>query len=407
MSTVTLSLPRLHAGQSQVDREAKRFNAMACGRRFGKSTYLIHRQARVVLRGGRYGYFAPTYKYTGDYWRDTLYWLHPIISRSNRTDGRIEFITGGSTEFWSLENENAGRSRKYHEVGIDEAGLVGNLGEIWNAAISPTLMDFEGGAFFTGTPKGRNFFFQVYGWGQDPLRTDWASWQMPTTANPFIKPSEIERERSAKPERLAAQEIDAVFLEDGGGVFRNVIECSTGTPQAPVAGRQYVIGCDFGKSLDYSVFSVWDVQSQSEVWLDRSNQIDYELQIQRLMALWERYNPIAVMPESNSIGTPIIERMQRLGMRVQPFTTTNASKSAIVDGMALALERKAITLLNDTVATNEMLSFEMERLPSGVYRYSAPEGQHDDTVMARCIALSGISQTPRVATGSNLNVWKR
>ena len=31
--------------------------------------------------------------------------------------------------------------------------------------------------------------------GQDPEREDWASWQMPTGANPYIDPAEIESAR--------------------------------------------------------------------------------------------------------------------------------------------------------------------------------------------------------------------
>ena len=32
----------------------------------------------------------------------------------------------------------------------------------------------------------------------------------------------------------------------------------------------------------------------------------------------------------------------------------------------------------------------MERLPSGMLRYSAPEGMHDDTVMSLALAWHGI-----------------
>lgn len=317
--------------------------------------------------------------------------LRPIIARANQTTGRIEYITGGSAEFWSLENEDAGRSRKYHEVGIDEAGLVQNLGDIWHAAISPTLIDYQGGAFLAGTPKGRNFFAQCYQWGQDPLMTDWASWQMPTNANPHIPESEIDRQRQSMPERLAQQEIDAIFLEDSGGVFRNVATCSTGTPQPPISGHQYTIGCDFAKSQDFSSFSVWDVATRTEVYLDRSNKVDYEVQIQRLVALAQRYNNATLVPETNSIGVPIIEQLERRGVTVLPFTTTNATKSAAIEAMQLALEQQSVTLLNDPIATAEMQAYEMERLPSGMFRYSAPEGQHDDTIVSRLLGFYGVN----------------
>jgi hypothetical protein len=42
--------------------------------------------------------------------------------------------------------------------------------------------------------------------------------------------------------------------------------------------------------------------------------------------------------------------------------------------------------LADPVATAEMQAFETTQLPSGMVRYAAPEGMHDDTVIARCLS---------------------
>jgi hypothetical protein len=44
------------------------------------------------------------------------------------------------------------------------------------------------------------------------------------------------------------------------------------------------------------------------------------------------------------------------------------------------------------VLLNEMESFDMTQLPSGNVRYSAPEGQHDDAVIALGLALYGASR---------------
>jgi hypothetical protein len=38
------------------------------------------------------------------------------------------------------------------------------------------------------------------------------------------------------------------------------------------------------------------------------------------------------------------------------------------------------------------MAYESEKLPSGLIRYGAPDGMHDDTVMALAIALYGISR---------------
>lgn len=78
--------------------------------------------------------------------------------------------------------------------------------------------------------------------------------------------------------------------------------------------------------------------------------------------------------------------------RVTGIQLTNATKANMVESLSLALERFEIKILNDQVLISELQAYEMERLPSGMIRYSAPEGFHDDCVMALALALHG-SQT--------------
>ncbi len=390
---VQLTLPRPHPGQRGVLREARRYNTVACGRRWGKSTMAIELLTRPALEAQPVGYFAPTYKLLTELWRWLEVTLHPVMRRSNATDRRIELVTGGVIECWTLEDSNAGRSRKYARVVIDEAGLVPTLGETWQAAIRPTLADMQGDAWMLGTPKGRNFFWECWMRGLDETRTDWMSWQKPTSDNPHIKPEEIEAMRFEMTERRFEQEILATFLDDGGGVFRNVREAATAQPGAePDAAHAYVIGCDWGKSNDYTCFAVIDVTDKKMVFLDRSNKVDYILQRARLLALCERWKPGVVIAEANAMGTPIIEALSRDRIPVRAFTTTNATKAVIIDALSLAFERRDITILNDPTLIAELQAYESERLPSGLTRYSAPESMHDDTVMALALAWSALGR---------------
>jgi len=80
---------------------------------------------------------------------------------------------------------------------------------------------------------------------------------------------------------------------------------------------------------------------------------------------------------------------------VQGFTTTSQSKQQVIDGLALAFERGELKILNDQVLIGELQAYESVRLPGGGFRYSAPEGMHDDTVMSLALAYYG-TQTGRV-----------
>ena len=90
------------------------------------------------------------------------------------------------------------------------------------------------------------------------------------------------------------------------------------------------------------------------------------------------------------MGGPVIEQLQRDGLPVRAFVTTAASKSAIVEALALAFERNIIHIPDDVVLIGELQAYEGKPTPSGMVRYSAPKGCHDDTVMALAIAWAGL-----------------
>ena len=158
-------LPKPHAGQREAMGKMRRFNVVACGRRWGKTTLGILRLSNPLLMGQPCGWFAPNYKYLTEAWRDFNRVLKPIIRLSNASEKRLELITGGSLDFWTLEDPDSGRSRKYQRVVIDEAAKARHLELAWNEAIQPTLTNLEGDADFYSTPKGLDFFWKAFTWG--------------------------------------------------------------------------------------------------------------------------------------------------------------------------------------------------------------------------------------------------
>lgn len=392
MQTLRLALPRLHVAQQQVKREAKRFNVVDCGRRFGKTLLGQDLAVHPILQGYPVGWFAPTYKILLEAWQVLTNTLQPVTRRVSQQEKRIELITGGVLEAWSLDNPDAGRSRKYKRAIMDEWSMVTKARETWQQAIRPTLTDLEGDAWFLGTPKGRNHFWELFVLGQDAGLPDWKSWQMSTYANPFIKSSEIDAARAEVPERVFRQEYLAEFLEDGAGVFRRVREAAILEPSDPQPGKTYVGGIDWGRTNDYTVLRIIEVGSAKEVFMDRFSQTEFNTQLNRFKTAHARYNVAAWIAEQNSIGMPLVEQLQYEGYPVQAFVTTNATKAQIIDALALAFERGELQILNDAIGIAELEAYEMERLPSGLIRYSAPDGIHDDTVMRLALAWYGASQ---------------
>jgi hypothetical protein len=135
-----IRLPQLHADQRAVAEQTRsaRFVHLRAGRRWGKSHLLARMLVEAALvRRRTVGYFAPTYKLMLPVWEQTRRVLRAPAAEEHKAERRIDTTTGGRIEFWSLDNEDAGRSRGYDLIVVDEAGLVRNLETIWRENLIP------------------------------------------------------------------------------------------------------------------------------------------------------------------------------------------------------------------------------------------------------------------------------
>lgn len=392
---IKIHLNDLHTGQQSIINHPARYQVLCCGRRFGKTALAIDILTNAALDGEKWAYFAPNYSMVSEVWQLLKHTLAPVIANKNESLYTLRLITGGVIRIWGLYGDASVRGQAYHGVIIDEAAYVKNLLDTWQKVITPTLTDYKGRAYFLSTPNGRNGFWQLYNQGLDPLFTDWHSWHFPTVANPYIDPDEVEAQRTQLPQRAFEQEYLAEFVDDAGGVFRGVNDVCTLAPRKPYAG-DFCMGVDWAKSHDFTVISIIDRDTKQQVYMDRFNQVSWEIQRGRLLDVYRAWKPTVIYAESNSIGEPNIEALRREGIPVQPFETTALTKTPLIDALSLAIERKDVTLLHDPIQRAELQAYQLERLPSGKYRYGSPDGGHDDTVMALALAWHGVHTSKRL-----------
>jgi hypothetical protein len=216
---VTVTLPTLHAGQVQAFEQRARFFALRCGRRFGKTMLGETFVTDGATRGQNMGVFAPDYKILTETYNEIIDILMPIRRASSKTEGVIRTTTGGRVDFWTLENERAGRSRKYHGVFIDEAAFTKpNMTKVWETAIKPSLLDYRGWAMVASTPNGinpDNFFYRVC---TDP-KYGFKEFHAPTRLNPFLPVDELEKLKAANHPLVYQQEYEAEFVDWSGVQF--------------------------------------------------------------------------------------------------------------------------------------------------------------------------------------------
>lgn len=391
-----VTLPPLHGGQQTVARDAARFRVITAGRRWGKTRLGSLLCVTTALDGRRAWWVAPSYPVASVGWREVKRLARQIPGVTVREVDRIAlFPTGGWVQVRSADNPDSLRGEGLDFAVLDECAYIRE--EAWQEALRPALSDRRGRALFISTPAGRNWFWRLWQRGQDTTQSEWRSWRFPSIDNPYLHPREIEAARLDLPEQIFQQEYLAAFIEDGG-VFRHVVEAATATAQAaPWPTHSYVMGADFAKHQDFTALVVIDATTREVVAVDRFNQIDYATQVGRLRALYDRFKPVTVVAERNSMGEPVIEQLQRGGMRVTPFTTTSASKSLLMDALQLAFETRSLRILNDAALVGELQAYQAERLPGGMLRYGAPDGMHDDMVMALALAWHGVTHQGGVA----------
>lgn len=369
---ITLNEP--HSAQEQILNEAERFNVLCCGRRFGKSALAVNLLAEPAINGMPVGYFTPTYKLLDGTYNECLKVLEPIIARKNDHQF-IELITGGRIEFWSLENELAGRSRKYKRVILDEVAFARNLWKLWTESIRATLSDLKGDAWFLSTPKGKNDFYKLYIRGKQD-EPNWKSWQMSTYMNPYIDPLEIDDAKKDLPELAFSQEYLAEFNDNVANPFGTAYIAQCTYPLSTLPAVCY--GIDLAKSYDFSVIIGLD-KNGSVCYLDRW-QSDWHNTKQKILNLTK----VDICMDATGNGDPIAEDIQRVRGGVEAFKFTSTSKQQLMEGLAVAIQSRVITF-PDGVITDELNNFEYIYSTSGV-KYSAPTGLHDDTVCALAMA---------------------
>jgi phage FluMu gp28-like protein len=399
MQQITINA-NAHPGQMEVHKSPARFKVLSAGRRrrWGKTRLGIMECLDVAIHGGLAWWVAPSYKISQVGWKPLSRMARRIPGVEVRlADLEVRLPNGGAVGVRSADSAGGLRGEGLNFVVLDEAAFMRE--EAWVEELRPALSDKLGHALFISTPKGRNWFWQA--WQKGAAHDgNWAAFQFPTSGNPYIEPTEIEAARHDLPELVFSQEYLAMFVDFEGSVFRRIQEAAIlEAIDGPVEGQQYSAGVDVAASVDFTVVSVMDVQSKHLVYKDRFNRVDYNVLEDRLWACYQKFNMQSMTIEANSIGQPVIDNLNNRGMSIIPFTTTNATKQAIITQLQAAFEHDEIKIINDPVLIGELLSFESKRSPSGSFQYSAPDGMHDDCVMSLAIAWYGIR--PRVESVSD------
>ncbi len=166
--------------QQIVSNDQARFRVCAMGRRWGKSMLSINEMAKFArYPNQRVLYIANTYRQAKQViWDELKTQLYAVnwIEKVNESDLQIQLVNGSKIFVRSAENREALRGTKYDFIVMDECADINP--DTWFTVLRPTLSDTGGHALFIGSPKGRNWFYDLH--VQAGAQKDWSSYQYTT-----------------------------------------------------------------------------------------------------------------------------------------------------------------------------------------------------------------------------------
>lgn len=191
---------------------------------------------RGAIDGGTIWWVAPTYPIASLIWHDLKRACKDGWESKSESERLIVLPGGGSIAVKSSDNPDSLRGAGLDGVVLDEAAMTKETA--WRQALRPALTDKQGWATFIGTPKGFNWFHDLF--QQAAYQEGWARWQRPTSDNVLVDAAELVLAKIEIGSAAYSQEHDALFVADGLGMFhRDWLPIVEGCPSAVRAVRYW------------------------------------------------------------------------------------------------------------------------------------------------------------------------
>lgn len=305
---------------------------------------------------------------------------------------KLTLPNGIPIKFGSSERPELLEGFEYPRGVLNEGGIILKKAALWDNTLQPMFKGDTTKVRIIGTPKGKNKFHKLSLQYETHHFTCWDS--------PYWDKNELEKLQLETPQLVWKQEYLAEFIDDGGSVFRNILQNITNREDSEArAGATYIIGIDLAKFQDFTVIMVADVSSKEIVYIERFNEIDWSFQKQKILNVWNKFKRPRIIIDATGAGNPIYDDLHNAGVNIEPFIFTASSKKELIWDLAIALDNKEIKYPNNELLINELESFGYEMTRAGNITYSAPDGMHDDMV----IALALVNKLIKLRKGINLS----
>ena len=383
-----------------VLKSESKFHIVSVGRQFGKSLLGLN----LALYWGfneapcKILWVSPVYSQANKVQKELYKAVNPsgLIKNCNFSENYIELQNGTEIIFRSAERYDNIRGYTFDYGILDEAAFM--KGEAYFEAIRPTLAVKGKKVLFLSTPKGKNWFYDLYNLGLTDDNKNYKSYKGSSYDTPYISEEEINDAKRTLPEGVFRQEFMAEFLDGGGEVFSNINK-NTFDKFTSKEGKVFC-GIDLGRLEDYTVATFMDSQGKV-IDVYRKNQTDWGTLVNDLVTKLKEHDAVGLI-EVNSIGDVIYEQIKKKYRNIHPFVTNNKTKQEIIEGLILDFNEGNIHIPSRDLFSplyDELEYFTYDYNPkTRSIKYGHPTGLHDDCVIS--LALTNYCKKTKIKLGT-------
>ena len=200
-----------------------RFVTAALARRTGKSFISnVIGQCVVFMPGSSVLIIAPNYQLSSISWeiqRSLIKKFGIETERSNAKDKIIELANTSTIRMGSVSTADSIVGRSYDLIIFDEAALNPDGLDVFNIQLRPTLDKVNSKAIFISTPRGFNWFKDIYDRGFSEYYEKWVTIRSTWRDNPRADPKDIEDARRTMSLAQFQQEFECSFVALEGVIY--------------------------------------------------------------------------------------------------------------------------------------------------------------------------------------------
>ena len=409
--TITLRLPSPHSGGQEkllywtLDHPVAQVLVAPAGVKTGKTYGSCLWMITEVLSTPRLFcvWIAPTYlkcKIAYRYFKSFL----PQDASINMMDGLLEIRFGNGSFVKFLHGKDAETTIEGEAVDrfvIDEAGKI--VKQVW-ISLTTTITQTRGKGIVTGTPRGLTWYYDI---AKQAMRNEdpfFCYCSMKTEDSPFVTKEAILRAKKLLPHHLFAQYYLAQFISHSStfgdldlmwdeSYFVKSSHEKFWLADESLRCDEVTHGIDIAKKMDFTVF--YSVNNTGKlVGFCRFQHVSYPQQVIRIKTYLTNYFNKAentIRFDSTGVGVSFEDMLEeaQLEASLYPISFTNKSKSEMITKAVMAIQSGWHKAPRLKCISHEFAVYELSVTSTGLHKYGAPDGEHDDVVSAAILAISG------------------